>query len=427
MRSSLCSILAVVILLHQASGSVVRHSNYRLQTDGGWREGRAGAGLVLSLDTYTEETGELTSSLLCRGSVWLGGRFSIGGALEAEYHALIEGLLLYRRMIRRGILSESIPLRCLVDSKVVVTSLAGSSCEHQSVPLLRLRSYAASLLRAATHGYTTLEHTMREDNVEADALATRSLFSGATEVECAESEDRSQWCHELVCWRLTPVLAADDPLAAAYHSLHLAIEVQGCVFDVDLGPLCRLGEDPCLQVAELLTMQGRDPPPDIVQATLIDALRPDWRYSAPLPQGRDTDLWRTLPLPTSLDTSVGALPAVKLSYTYLRINELHLSTIHSSTLLRDASLVGELLRAAARLGRLRWLLTSRHEGLTLFERALLLDSRQITMVFLDVAGMACLHTHPSDMISSLAPKMSKLQAKVLQEWYSKNKLFGISD
>jgi hypothetical protein len=128
----------------------------------------------------------------------------------------------------------------------------------------------------------------------------------------------------------------------------------------------------------------------------------------------DTDLWRTL-------------PAVKLSYTYLRINELHLPIIHSSTLLRDASLVGELLRAAARLGRLRWLLTSRHEGLTLFERALLLDSRQITMVFLDVAGMACLHTHPSDMISSLAPKMSKLQAKVLQEWYSKNKLFGISD
>jgi hypothetical protein len=66
----------------------------------------------------------------------------------------------------------------------------------------------------------------------------------------------------------------------------------------------------------------------------------------------DTDLWRTL-------------PAVKLSYNYLRINELHLPIIHNSTLLRDA--VGELLRAAARLGRLRWLLTLRqptnHDGI----------------------------------------------------------------
>ena len=376
-----------------------------LRVDGGARLGRAGAGVLLLGGS------EEGARSLWRGSLYLGTGAS---ALEAEYEALIEGLLALRRLLLEdrdndGGLASAAPVLVQSDAAAVVRNLSSvRPSDGRTEGFARLHRRAEALLRSLPSP-PRLAHISRELNREADGLAGRAMAARRSWV----SEPPSQ-TPVLLVFRATASAPSATPLAAL-ATLRVTVEAQGCAMPVKPH---WFGDDSSAEL-ESLEVFGA---PAQVEVRLEDPDLPEpllsQRLSLAPADGSDQDgLWHTVHLHRPLSPRLGILPSLAVRLALIPLDSV--AVVHRPSLLADAELCRQVLRAVGRLGRTDWLFASEHRGRLLLEAATMLPSRRSTQLCLSLADAACFAGQ--DPASFAARVVCPMQREVLLRWLSRQK------
>lgn len=381
-------------------------TRYVLRTDGGSRGRVGGAGAVL-----VEQWGEGEREVW-RGSFWLGEGVC---ALEAEYRALLEGLIAVRSLAPR-MPPCALPLRVECDSLAVVRNVRAPSDARPS-QLGRLTRLAQARLRALAP--CALLHIPRALNGDADRLAAAAMASRGSR---AELLDRSLAPDHPARGMLAFRLVADDRLALAgdaYRSLRVSLRVDGLALDVDLAPLWSAAE-PALVDLETLSAET-------FEVTVEDALREGWSRSQshPLPPSSPGQLWQRVEVCVG-----GHVRPLRIDVCALALTDAGLPAIHCAQLIRDPShLYRALLLFALRTERLEWLFGARCDGARLFERVLAEGGARSCRLTLALAQLSCFaEACPAEFVreyaSSQGRALSRAQAVLLLPWVSGHTRLG---
>ena len=377
-------------------------SDLVLRVDGGVRQGKAGTGGVLEA-TPCPGQGDGQGDGPASGRLWTGSLYLGPGVapLEAEYEALVEGLVALRRLLltEEGLAER--PIIIETDSAAVVRNLNSSRpVDLRDSRLARLHRRAESLL-ASTGGH--LRHLPREQNREADALAGGAIVS---------RESSGSVC--LSCpLRLLAVRVGGDPralTASALSRLRVRVSAQECGLSFPLGPQFRQEEN-----TESVEVLG-SPAHAEVSLEDLDTGEVILTHQVKLPHAAEDqssgNLWRRVSLPSSGSSRLGPVPSLAVDFALIALDSI--PVLHGTALLADTELLAQVLRAVGRLGRMRWLFASPFEGKLLLERSTALPSRSSTRLCLSIADLDCFAGRDPKTFVERVP--CPLQRDVLSRW-----------